>query len=324
MEFWRGKKVLVTGANGFIGSWLTKRLIGKGAEVFTITRDINKYSNLRVFGIKEKVNVVEGDIVNYELVSKVLRKYEIDTCFHLAAQSVAHIAEKSILSTFESNIKGTWVLLEACKNFGVERVIIASSDKAYGMQKELPNYEEQALLGRNPYSVSKVCADVLAQSYACTFNLPVAIVRSANTYGLGDLNLSRLVPGTIVSVLKGEVPIIRSDGTPERDYIYVEDLVNGYLLIAENLDRQDVRGEAFNFGSGKPTSVLDLFNMIIKLAGKDVIPNVIGEAKNEIDRQYLSIAKAGRVLGWRPKWGLDEGLRETVKWYRENLVSLDR
>ena len=217
MSFWQDKKVLITGANGFIGSWLTKELLDRSAQVTTITQRLKGNSNFNLLKLEEKINFVEGNITDYDLIIKILKEFNIDTCFHLAAQSTVQIAEKSIISTFESNIQGTWVLLEALKNCNVKRVIVASSDKVYGNQKELPNHENQRLLGRNPYGASKVCTDIIAQTYAHTYKLPVAITRNANTYGPGDLNLSRLIPSIIVSVLKNEPPIIRSDGTPERD-----------------------------------------------------------------------------------------------------------
>lgn len=322
MNFWQGKNVLVTGASGFIGSWLAKALIERNAQVTTIVRDLKKKSNLDILNIREKINIIKGDITDYDLVLRVLNEFEIDTCFHLAAQSIAQTAEKSPLSTLESNIKGTWILLEASKNYGIERMIVASSDKAYGKQKEFPYNEDCPLLGRNPYDASKICADVLAQTYASTYNFPVAITRNVNVYGPGDLNFSRLIPGTIISILKNDTPVIRSDGTPERDYMYIEDAVNAYIILAENLHRPEVKGEAFNFGSGKPIKVLDLFNMIIKLSGKNLIPKIMSEAKNEIDRQYLATTKAERVLGWKPKWTFEEGLKKTIEWYQENLPNL--
>jgi len=321
---WKGKNVLVTGADGFIASWIAKELIARGTNVITIVRDIKKPRiSLDLLGIRDKITVVQGDITDYDIVQRVLNEYSIDTCFHLAAQAIVGIANKSPISTFDSNIKGTWTILEAVRNSkSVERVIVASSDKAYGDQKKLPYTEDMPLLGSYPYDASKVCTDVLSRCFAKTYGLPIAVTRCANVYGGADLHMERIVPGTICSVLRGETPVIRSDGTPKRDYVYIKDVANAYLVLAENLGRKDVRGEAFNFGSEKPISVLELFNKIIKLCGKDVEPKILNEAKNEIQCQYLSTEKAKKLLGWSIKFSLDEGLKETVQWYKEYLNKL--
>jgi CDP-glucose 4,6-dehydratase len=321
---WKGKNVLVSGADGFIASWIAKELIARGTNVITIVMDIKKPRiSLDLLGIRDKITVVQGNITDYDIVQRVLNEYSIDTCFHLAAQAIVGIANKSPISTFDSNIKGTWTILEAVRNSkSVERVIVASSDKAYGDQKKLPYTEDMSLLGSYPYDASKVCTDVLSRCFAKTYGLPIAVTRCANVYGGADLHMERIVPGTICSVLRGETPIIRSDGTPKRDYVYIKDVVNAYLVLAENLGRKDVRGEAFNFGSEKPISVLELFNKIIKLCGKDVKPKILNEAKNEIQCQYLSTEKAKKLLGWSIKFSLDEGLKETVQWYKEYLKKL--
>jgi len=318
---WKGKNVLVTGADGFIASWIAKELVDRQAHVITIVRDIKKPRiSLDLLGIRDKMTVIQGDILDYALVQRVFNEYSVDTCFHLAAQAIVGVANASPISTFESNVKGTWTVLEAARNSEkVERVVVASTDKAYGDQKKLPYTEDMPLLGIYPYDASKVCTDVLSRSFAKTYGLPIAVTRCANVYGGADLHMNRIVPGTICSVLKGETPIIRSDGTPERDYIYIKDVVNGYLVLAENLDRKEVRGEAFNFGTGKPISVLELFNKIIKACGKNVKPKILNEAKNEIQSQYLSAEKAKKVLGWSAKINMDEGLKETVQWYKEYL-----
>jgi len=318
---WKGKSVLVTGADGFIASWIAKELIDKQAHVITIVRDIKKPRiSLDLLEIRNKMTIVQGDITDYPIVQRVLNEYSVDTCFHLAAQAIVGVANASPVSTFDANIKGTWTILEAVRNSkGVERIVVASSDKAYGDQKKLPYTEDMPLLGMNPYDASKVCTDVLSRSFAKTYGLSIAVTRCANVYGGADLHMNRIIPGTVCSVLKGETPIIRSDGTPERDYVYIKDVVSAYLILAENLDRKEVRGEAFNFGTGKPISVLELFNKIIKACGKNVKPKILNEAKNEIQSQYLSAEKAEKVLGWTAKFGLDESLKETVRWYKEYL-----
>src|SRR3989338_2682473 len=315
---WKNLPVLVTGADGFIGSWIAKELIEQGAEVYTIVRDIKKQSNLDVLNLRNKINIVHGDLANFDVCNSVLKEHKIVICFHIAAQAIVGIANDSPLSTFESNIKGTWNILEAARlSKFIKGVIVASSDKAYGVQKRLPYTEESPLLGLYPYDASKACADILSRSYFKTYGLAVAVTRNANTYGGGDLNFSRLVSQTEKTVFKNQKPIIRSDGTPERDYMYIKDAVNAYLKLASNINRKDVQGEAFNFGTSKPISVLELYNKIINLMGKKIKPKILGNAKNEIDKQYLSIEKAKRVLKWQPKYSIEQGLRETIAWYRQ-------
>ena len=314
---WKNLSVLVTGADGFIGSWIARELIGKGADVFTIVRDIKKQSNLDVLNLRKNINIIHGDLVNFDVCNRVMKEYEIEICFHIAAQAIVGTAYASPLSTFESNIKGTWNILEAARlSKFIKGIIVASSDKAYFVQNRLPYTEESPLLGFYPYDASKACADILARSYFKTYAMPVAVTRNANTYGGADLNFSRLVPDTIRSVLYNKQLVIRSDGTPERDYMYIKDAVNAYLVLASNLNRKDVQGEAFNFGTGKPVSVLELYNKIIKLMGRNIKPKILGEAKNEIDRQYLSIEKAKKILKWKPKYSLKQGLKETIAWYK--------
>ena len=317
-NFWKEKNVLVTGADGFIGSWLTKTLLEKGANVSTIVRDIKKKNNIDILNLRKGINIINGDIVNYDVCSRLLNEYNIDTVFHIAAQAIVLSANKSPLSTFESNIKGTWNILEACRlDRDVKRIVIASSDKAYGQQEKLPYTEESPLIGYFPYDASKACADILARSYFKTYNLALAITRNANTYGPADMNFSRIVPDTIKSIIEDKQPVIRSDGSPERDYMFIKDSVSAYLTVAENLHRKEVVGEAFNFGSGAPISVLALFKKILKLMIKEnAEPKILGQAKNEIDRQYLSIEKAKRLLNWHPNYTLDQGLKETVEWYK--------
>jgi CDP-glucose 4,6-dehydratase len=319
---WKGKSVLVTGADGFIGSHVAKFLAEKNADVTVIIRDIKKQSNLDVFGIKNKVNVVHGDIINFPDCERCFNEYETEFCFHIAAQAIVGPANRSPLSTFESNIKGTWNILEAARLSKLFKgMVVASSDKAYGQQKKLPYTEESPLNGYYPYDASKACAEILAKSYFMTYNLPLAITRNANTYGPGDMNFSRIIPDVIAKLIKGEEPVIRSDGTPERDYMFIEDAASAYITLAENLHRKEVLGEAFNFGTGKPISVLELYSKIIKLMGSRAKPKILGEAKNEIDRQYLDSTKAKRILKWESKYSIDEGLKETIKWYKEHLKS---
>ena len=321
---WIGKNVFVTGADGFIGAHLAKRLVEKGANVALLIRDKKPVATFKLLGLERKVTQIQGDLLDYNLCERVLNEYSVDFCFHLGAQALVRIANRGPLSTFESNIKGTWHLLEACRVIKTApKVVVASSDKAYGVQKDLPYTEEMPLLGLYPYDVSKVCADILARSYSVTFGLPIAVTRNANTYGGGDLNFSRIIPDAVSCILRGKQFLIRSDGTPLRDYMYIEDAVTGYIALAEQVDREDVRGQAFNFGSAQGISVIELFKRIAKICGRpDLQPKILGEAKNEIDSQYLAIDKAKRILNWEPKWDLDEGIRMTVDWYRQYFKTL--
>ncbi|GFP28134.1 GDP-mannose 4,6-dehydratase [Candidatus Hakubella thermalkaliphila] len=326
MNFWSDKNVFLTGANGFIGSWLTKALVEAGANVVCIIRDSVKQSNLDLLGIRDRVSTVQGSVEDYLLIQRILNEYEIETCFHLAAQTIVGSANRSPLSTFESNIRGTWTILESCRQSKlIERLVVASSDKAYGDHPTLPYTEDFPLNGLYPYDASKVCADVLTRCFCYTYNLPAAITRCANVYGGGDLNFSRIIPGTIRSVLRGENPIIRSDGTPVRDYIYISDVVRGYLLLAQHISTGMATGQAFNFGTNRPISVLDLVNLILRLSGCDSLaPRIMLKTKieGEIDRQFLSSEKAEKMLGWTPEVSLEEGLSKTIDWYRQYFASL--
>jgi CDP-glucose 4,6-dehydratase len=321
MKFWKNKNVFITGGDGFVGGWLAKDLAEKGAHVIILVRDIKRESVYRLLGLENKVTQVFGNLTDYSFMLRVLNEYAIDTCFHLAAQTLVQTANKSPLSTFESNIMGTWNLLEACRNIKtIERVIVASSDKAYGIQKKLPYTEESPLLGIYPYDASKACADILSRSYHASYGVPVVVTRNANTYGGGDLNFSRLVPDAICHILQGKEFEIRSDGTPVRDYMYVKDAVSAYRVLAEQMHRPQIRGQAFNFGLQKPVSVLELFRIIAKLCGKPKAkPRILGTASNEIDRQYLSINKAVELLKWKPAYSLEKGIKETIAWYKEYL-----
>lgn len=322
-EFWRERNVYVTGGTGLLGSWLVERLVERGANVVCLVRDRTPRSLLVRSGTISRVTIVSGPVEDYELQLRALNEYEIRTVFHLAAQTIVPVGNQSPLSTFETNIKGTWCLLEAARVVGgVEEIVVASSDKAYGAQDVLPYDEETPLEGTHPYDVSKSCADLIGQAYHATYGLPVCVTRCGNMYGGGDLNWNRLIPGTIRSFLFDESPLIRSDGTLERDYIYVEDIADAYLLLAESMDRPEVVGEAFNFGVNRPYSVLEVVETLAEVMGRqDVEPTILGEAgpDAEIPVQYLDSTKAEQVLGWQPRFGFREGLRETAAWYEELL-----
>lgn len=317
--YWKNKNVFVTGATGLLGSWLTKKLIEEGANVIILLRDWVPRSNLVLLDLMNKVNIVRGQLEDYVILERALNEYEIDTCFHVGAQTIVGTANRSPLSTFESNIKGTWNILEAARNSSlIKRIVVASSDKAYGDQKVLPYTEEMELRGLYPYDVSKACSDMITLSFFHTYQLPAAITRCGNFYGGGDLNFNRIVPGTIRSLLFNESPIIRSDGTYLRDYIYIEDAVDAYMTLAEALDREEIRGEAFNFGTEKPIRVVDLANKIIELSGKTQIkPTILGKGENEIIEQYLSSVKSKNMLGWESRYTLDESLKKTYQWYEK-------
>jgi CDP-glucose 4,6-dehydratase len=320
-DFWRDRPTFVTGATGLLGSWLTARLVSLGADVVCLVRDWVPQSELARRNLLERVKVARGDVRDQPLLEQVLGEYEIDTVFHLAAQTVVGVANRNPTSTFDSNIRGTYSLLEACRRTPtVKQIVVASSDKAYGDHESLPYTEEAPLQGRHPYDVSKSCADLIAQSYAVTFGLPVTITRCGNLYGGGDLNWNRLVPGTIRSALRGDRPLIRSDGSYIRDYFYVEDGAAAYIQLAEQLaGRPSLAGQAFNFSNELQVTVLQLVERILHIMNVDFEPDVRNEAKSEIIHQYLSAEKARSVLGWHPSFTLDEGLSRTIDWYRTFL-----
>ncbi|MBI5787779.1 MAG: GDP-mannose 4,6-dehydratase [Candidatus Schekmanbacteria bacterium] len=318
-NYWQNRNVFVTGCTGLLGSWLTDELIRQGANVTGLIRDWLPQSNLIRLGAYDKIKVVRGQIEDYDLLERTLNEYEIDTVFHLAAQTIVTIANRNPLSTFSANIEGTWKLLEACRRNPLVRcIVMASSDKAYGDSKQLPYTETTPLEGRHPYDASKSCADLIAQSYYQTYKLPVCVTRCGNFYGGGDLNFNRIVPGTIRSILFNERPIIRSDGSYIRDYFFIRDGVKAYLFLAQKMVEKSLYGESFNFSNEIQMSVLDLTNKILQLMGReDLSPIVKNEVRGEIYHQYLSAAKARKVLGWAPDYTLDRGLRETIDWYRE-------
>jgi CDP-glucose 4,6-dehydratase len=317
--YWKERRVFVTGCTGIVGSWLALALLEAGAEVVGLIRDRVPLSYLRLSGAEQRISAVDGDIADGELLERVLNEYEIEVVFHLAAQPLVRLANRAPLGTFETNIRGTWLLLEACRRSPtVQRIVVASSDKAYGEQEVLPYTEDTPLQGRHPYEVSKSCADLIAQAYYATYRLPVAITRCGNIYGGGDLNWDRIVPGTMRSVLRGEAPVIRSDGTLLRDYLYVTDIVEGYLRLAECLENPALHGQAFNFGMDNPRTVLEIVQAIIAISDyPDLQPVVLNQANHEIAKQYLASDKAHRLLGWRVQYSLEDGLCQTLAWYRD-------
>ena len=320
-EFWRDRPTLVTGATGLVGGWLVRRLVAAGAQIVCLIRDWAPQCELVRAGLLEEVTSVRGDVRDQALLERVLGEYEVDTVVHLAAQTIVPIANRNPASTFETNIGGAWALLEACRRSPVvKQIVLASSDKAYGDQEGLPYDEQTPLQGRHPYDVSKSCADLIAQTYAITYGLPVAITRCGNFFGGGDLNWNRIVPGAVRSLLRGQRPVIRSDGQYVRDYFYIEDGAAAYMTLAERLagDRS-LCGQAFNFSNETPITVLALVEHILRLMESDLQPDIRNEASNEIRSQHLSAERARRLLGWQPLFSLDEGLQRTIAWYREFL-----
>lgn len=315
--FWQDRNVFVTGATGLVGGWVVKNLKKLNANVVTLVRDWVPGSLLNREKAWDYVNVVRGDICDQELLERVLAEYEISTVLHLAAQTIVPIANRNPVSTFEANIAGTWRLLEACRhNPTVKQIVIASSDKAYGEAAQLPYTEETPLQAKYPYDVSKSCADLIAQSYANTWGLPVVITRCGNFYGGGDLNWNRIIPGTIRSVLRGKRPQIRSTGELIRDYVYVEDAVSSYLLLAEKLEEiPSIKGQAFNFSNENPLSALEIAQKLLDLMGSSLKLEILGEASQEIKNQFLDATKAKTVLNWKPLFPLEEGLKRTISWY---------
>jgi CDP-glucose 4,6-dehydratase len=318
-EVWLDRRTLVTGGTGLVGSWLTRRLQEAGADVVCLVRDWVPQSEAVRSGTLEHVKVVRGDVCDRDLLERTLGEYEINTVFHLAAQAIVGIANRNPISTFETNIAGTWNVLEACRRSpAVQAVVMASSDKAYGDQKILPYAETAPLEGRHPYDVSKSCADLIGRAYGVTYRLPVAITRCGNFYGGGDLNWNRIVPGTIRSILRGERPVIRSDGKYVRDYFYVEDGAAAYMLLAERLlEDRAIAGNAYNFSNELQVTVAELVGLILEKMGSSLKPDIRNEASNEICHQYLTAERAKNELAWSPLFTLEEGLARTVAWYQD-------
>jgi CDP-glucose 4,6-dehydratase len=319
--FWRDRPVLVTGATGLLGSWLVEHLQREGATVVALVRDWVPQSRLLRGRGADDVIVVRGDVRDQELLERVLGEYEVTTVFHLAAQTIVGVANRNPVGTLDTNIRGTWTVCEAARRSPLVRsVIIASSDKAYGAHEQLPYTEHAPLQGVHPYDVSKSAADLVARMYAVTFGVPVAITRCGNFFGGGDLNWNRLVPGTIRSVLRGDAPVIRSDGSLIRDYLYVEDGALAYLELAQALhERPALAGEAFNFSNEVQYSVRDMVDHVLRHLNSDLVPVVLNDAPHEIAHQWLSAQKARDLLGWQPRFTMDDALARTVHWYREHL-----
>jgi len=321
-EFWRDRSVFVTGGTGLLGSWLVAELVQRGARVTALVRDWVPKSRLYTEDWHQRMNIVRGCVEDLPTLERAINEYEIDTVFHLAAQTIVGVANREPLATFETNIKGTWNLLEACRKVGgVSRIVVASSDKAYGDQEVLPYDEMTPLQGEHPYDVSKSCADLICRTYYVSYGLPVCVTRCGNIYGGGDLNFNRIVPETIRSALRDKQVVIRSDGSFIRDYFYAKDGVLAYLHLAEQMDRREIWGEAFNFSNELQIPVLEIVRKILELMDKSHLePIILNQAKNEIKHQYLSAEKARRLLDWKPEYSLDESLKETIQWYSDFLM----
>ncbi len=320
------RSAFVTGAYGLLGSGLVRALLARDVEVTVLRRDQTPRSALVLDGLESRANVVVGDVTDGSLIDRALGEYEVDSVFHLAAQTIVGTANRSPLPTWDANVRGTWMVLEGCRRHEIPRVVVAASDKAYGAHDELPYREDFALQPRFPYDVSKAATDLIARSYWHTYGVPVATTRLANIYGGGDTNRSRLIPEAVDAALVGRPPVIRSDGSPERDYLYVDDAVAAYLALADALDGDGARGEAFNAGGGRPHAVLEVVELICRLAGTEVQPDIRGTGSplGEIDRQYVDSTKLNELTGWRPEVALEEGLRRTVEWYRAHPAALGR
>lgn len=324
MEHWQDRRVLVTGAYGFLASHMIEELLSRGAIVTGIVRDHPAESYLQLSGLDKKIRLAAGDITDIEFCRRVINEQQVQNVFHLAAQAIVGLANRSPLSTLEANIRGTCMLLEACRQLAADRcpleaIVVASSDKAYGDQEQLPYVESMPLLGQHPYDASKACADIITRSFAAAFGLPTAVTRCANLYGPGDLNFSRIIPDTFRALIEGRRPVIRSDGTPKRDYLFVKDGVDGYLALAEAVSAGRCRGQAFNLGTGKPVTVLELVKRMIKVADAGLEPELLNAAAGEIKDQYLNSQLAEKTLGWRALTPLEKGLTISLTWYKNYL-----
>ena len=319
--YWKGKRIFITGHEGFLGSCLTKTLLGYGAKIVGLDVIANRPISI-LNGMRKKIVCIKGNVSNLKLVRSIINEYKPQVVFHLAAEAIVGKANENPLPTFKSNIEGTWNILEAARNKrSIEAIITASSDKAYGSHKKLPYKEDTPLCGNHPYDVSKSCADLLASTYAYTYRVPVAITRCGNIYGPGDFNFSRIVPDAIRCALTGRTLLIRSDGKFTRDYVFVDDIVNGYILLAEKLAHLSLAGEAFNFSYEKPIPVIELVNKVYKAANKKLNYKILNAAKYEIKHQYLCSDKARAILKWKPRYGLlEKGLAKAIKWYKNCVI----
>jgi len=317
-HYWKNRNIFVTGATGLLGPWLIKELLAQQANVFVLIRDLIPNSLFFLEQLDKKVTIVLGDLDNLPLLQRILNEHNIETVFHLGAQAIVGIANRSPLSTFKSNIEGTWNVLEACRlSPWVKRIVVASSDKAYGANENLPYNEESPLQGRFPYDVSKSCADLIAQSYFHSYNLPVCVTRCGNFFGGGDLHFNRIVPGTIKTILEEKNPIIRSNGLLIRDYIYVKDVVDAYLTLAQHMENSSIIGQCFNFSTDQPFNVIQIVQEILQLMkAQHRRPIIQNNATNEIPEQHLSSQKARKILGWHARYGVRNGLQETIDWYK--------
>ncbi len=319
---WKNRNVFVTGATGLLGPWLVQELLTQEANVYVLVRDLVAHSTFFQKHLDKKASIIFGDLLDIELLTRALNEYNIDSVFHLGAQAIVGYANRSPISTFKSNIEGTWNLLEACRlSPWVKRIVVASSDKAYGAQEKLPYTEDAPLQGHHPYDVSKSCTDLLAQSYFHTYNLPVCVTRCGNFFGGGDFHFNRIIPGTIAAVLKHETPVIRSDGKFIRDYIYVKDVVDAYLSLAQAMEDKNIVGQCFNFSTDHPFTVLEIVDEILEIMNaKQLTPIIQNNACNEIPAQHLCSRKARTMLGWHAKYGVRKGLEETVLWYKKYFM----
>jgi CDP-glucose 4,6-dehydratase len=325
LPFWRDRPTLITGGTGFLGRWLSRALAQMGANVICLSREAGAQPDTGLNGLSERVRMIRGDVRDSQCIEKILSQYGVDTIFHLAAQAIVGVANREPLETLETNVAGTWRLLEACRRTKtIKHIVFASSDRAYGDQPNLPYHEKLALDGVNPYEVSKSCSDLVARSYASTYGLPIVITRCANLFGGGDLNFNRIIPGTVRHILQGRRPVIRSDGRFVRDYLYVEDAVSAYVMLAEQLSRRDeLVGQAFNFSNEVRISVLDLVRQVANKMGSRLEPLILNETVHEVRDAYLSSEKAREFFGWRPFFSQDEALRRTIDWYGEFLKTAD-
>ncbi|MFA5778955.1 MAG: GDP-mannose 4,6-dehydratase [Elusimicrobiota bacterium] len=316
-NFWKNKNVLITGNEGFLGSNLTKILISAAAKIVGLDIEVKRKETVFTKDDYKKIITIKGTVADYNLVKKIIFKHKIDVVFHLAAEAIVGKCLKNPLLTFSSNIEGTWKILEVCRNSNtVKSIVIASSDKAYGRHMELPYKEDASLHGDHPYDVSKSCADLIAYTYFHTYGLPVAVTRCGNIYGPGDFNFSRIVPDAIKCALSDKPIEIRSDGKFTRDYVFVEDIANGYILLAEKLQKLKLSGAAFNFSDENPITVIEFVKKIYNAAGKKPNYRILNQAKYEIKYQYLASQKARKTLGWNPRYSMESGLKKTIDWYR--------